>query len=61
MEIHDLVILNMPDNDFTLNTKELIGAYLFLLNNDLIAKKVFFALNLILIAILLILWLLRNI
>ena len=42
MEIHDLVILNMPDNDFTLNTKELIGAYLFLLNNDLIAKKVFF-------------------
>ena len=38
----DLVILNMPDNDFTLNTKELIGAYLFLLNNDLIAKKVFF-------------------
>lgn len=42
MGIYNLNILNLPDNDFTLDNKELIGAYLFLLNNDLKANKVFF-------------------
>ena len=42
MDIYDLNILNIPDNDFTLNIKELIGAYLFILNKDFKARKVFF-------------------
>lgn len=42
MNLTKLTVINLPENAFTLDMKELIGAYIFLLNKDMKAKNIFF-------------------